>query len=140
MSPLTVKRQNYGSGRNPKPVCLITTHFSQMLESWVNNVTVSFYWPLNISYILFWIKDHAPPSPPLERGTVISTTVSISVLYRWSHREVKAIAQGRQLGHGIPSPSAYISYCSRCCHKAPDKSNLRESSFWLTAAMGHTSW
>jgi hypothetical protein len=32
-----------------------------MLESQFNNITVPFCWPLNISYILFWINGHAAP-------------------------------------------------------------------------------
>lgn len=62
--------------------------------------------------------------------------MAVSLLYKWSHRGVKTIAQGRQLGNRRPCLSGYISYCSHCHHKALDKATQRKkSSFWLTAAV-----
>lgn len=104
-----------------------------MLGTWFNNITVSFYWTLNISYILSWINDHATPL-----GWRVVVSITIALLYKRSHPEVKTTAQGRQLGNGRPSPSGSMSYCSHCCHKALDKGSLKRGG--LPLAHSSVSW
>lgn len=69
----------------------------------------------------------------------VNITNAVSLLYKWSHRGVKTIAQGRQLGNGRPCLSGCISDCSHCHHKALDKAAWRKrGSFRLRAAVSLT--
>lgn len=136
VTPLTVIRgRTLALGETQ--MCLTITHFWQMLDTWFNNITVSFCWPLNINYILSWINDH---EAPLGWRVVVSITIAISLLYKWSHREVKTFAHGCQLRNGRPSPSGYINYCSHCCHKVLDKSNLKREGFLLAHSYRPSWW